>query len=81
VNGRVQVYEINTNPFLGAANPSKMRPFRIETLAKSNQRLLDAFRAIDSGRSGSVKLELPSVTSLGRRFRWYRRFYRPMPRP
>jgi hypothetical protein len=50
VNGRVQIYEINTNP---AFPRLKIADNRSERRALTRQRLLDAFRAIDTPIRGS----------------------------
>lgn len=80
VEGRVQVYEINTNPRLGGGLP-EMPEFRIETLRHANRIFLDALAAIDQPSAGQVTLDLPSFRQMGRRSRLRYRVMRTIPRP
>lgn len=80
VSGRVQIYEINTNPVIGPLPPG-MPSFRIETLHRSNRKLLDAFAALDMHSAGQVHLDLPSFRSMGRRRRLRDFIFRATPRP
>lgn len=60
VGGRVQVYEINTNPQV--AFPTE-HPFatRLETYALMREHHLAALAAIDSPQDGSIAIEIPAL--------------------
>jgi hypothetical protein len=62
VEGRVQVYEINTNPSLGNSAFDHPFPIRIETLKLARQNYLAALREIDVEQGGQQSLSLTGST-------------------
>ena len=73
VGGRVQVYEINTNPYLSGA-PANSSPMRRATIELSSRKLLDSLAALDNGAlGGSVKLKGPLLNSRRAGLKWYER--------
>jgi hypothetical protein len=57
VRGKVQVYEINTNPFL-SGDAGSTNATRVETMAMATRKLCESFAALEKGtRNGTVKLE------------------------
>jgi hypothetical protein len=67
VGGRVVVYEINTNPYIGYYSPAKLE-LRRKTQLASRTKLADAFAAIDTKEKGRVKMPGPMLLS---RMRWW----------
>lgn len=55
VEGKVQIYEINSNPTIGRTleHPS---PWRLQSAALAEQLLVDAFRCIDSSAGHEIQL-------------------------
>jgi hypothetical protein len=73
VGGRVQVYEINTNPFLSGA-PASASQVRRRTIELSSRKLLDSLAALDNGApGGAVKLTGPLLNSRRAGLKWYER--------
>ena len=73
VGGKVQVYEINTNPDL-SADPGTTNPTRIATLAMSTKKLCDSFAALENGtREGVVTLDGKLLKEWRKGKKWYER--------
>ena len=72
-NGRVQVYEINTNPFLSDDSENRSE-IRRGTIAISTRKLLEGLNALDRGRpTGTVKLGGPLLNAWRKAHKWYER--------
>lgn len=56
VDGEVQVYEINTNPSIGAGKLDHPFPIRNESVVLATNAYLEAMRAIDTSEGGSLSL-------------------------
>ena len=77
VGGRVQVYEINTNPYLSDDRKSSSE-IRRGTLALSTRKLLDGLAELDrEPASGAVKLSGPLLDPWRAAHKWYEREQRP----
>src|SRR6185437_829778 len=73
VGGKVQIYEINTNPYL-SADPGTTNPTRRATLAMSTKKLCDSLAALQDGTSdGLVTLEGKLLKEWRRGRKWYER--------
>ena len=73
VGGRVQVYEINTNPQI-SGDPGTPNPTRRATLAMSTKKLCDSIAALENGTAkGSVKVEGNLLNKWRKGKRWYER--------
>lgn len=64
VNGRFEVYEINTNPTIsgsGLPQPGKKRIRRPERAARFSRMVVEGFRALNTphSRGGAIRFELP----------------------
>lgn len=73
VAGKVQIYEINTNPYL-SADPGTTNPTRRATLAMSTKKLCDSLAALENGTSdGVVTLDGKLLGEWRKRKKWYER--------
>jgi hypothetical protein len=73
VGGRVQIYEINTNPFL-SDDPDNKSETRRGTIAFSSRKLLDGLAALDGKQlTGTVKLRGPLLDAWRATRKWYER--------
>jgi hypothetical protein len=68
VNGRVAVYEINTNPTIGRFVPDPI-PLRLESQMHARRRVAEAFAAIDTPRGGYVFVSPPDSWTFPRNYR------------
>jgi hypothetical protein len=53
VAGRIQIYEINTNPDI-SADPGSQNPTRRATLAIATRKLCESLAALDEARSSGI---------------------------
>ncbi len=73
VGGKVQVYEINTNPQI-SADPGSTNPTRRATVAMSTRKLCDSLAALENGTSkGTVNLEGKLLAEWRKGKKWYER--------
>jgi hypothetical protein len=73
VGGKVQIYEINTNPEI-SADPGSANPIRTATLAISTKKLCDSLAALQTGTGGgTVKLDNQLLNEWRKGKRWYER--------
>jgi hypothetical protein len=73
VGDRVQIYEINTNPYLSGDEESSSE-FRRATVAISNQKIVDGLKALDRHPcSGAVPLRGPLLDEWRASHKWYER--------
>jgi hypothetical protein len=73
VGGKVQIYEINTNPQI-SGDPGTPNPIRRATLASSTRKLCDSLAALEKGTAkGTVKLEGKLLKEWRKGKRWYER--------
>jgi hypothetical protein len=73
VGGKVQVYEINTNPQV-SGDPGSTNPTRRSTLAMSTKKLCDSLAALENGTSdGTVSVGGNLLHEWRKGKRWYER--------
>jgi hypothetical protein len=73
VGGKVQVYEINTNPHI-SGDPGSTNPTRRATLAMSTKKLCESLAALGNGTSrGTVKIEGKLLEGWRKGKKWYER--------
>jgi len=73
VGGRVQVYEINTNPHV-SADPGSENPTRRMTLAMATKKLCESLAAVDQVRpAGTVRMGGPLLDEWRKKRKWYER--------
>lgn len=73
VNGKVQVYEINTNPYI-TADPGGPNPTRRATIAMSTKKLCDGLAALGNGTSkGKVSIGGKLLEEWRKGKKWYER--------
>jgi hypothetical protein len=73
VAGKVQIYEINTNPYV-SGDPGTLNPTRCATLAMSTKKLCDSLAALQNGTSdGVVTLKGKLLEEWRAAKKWYER--------
>jgi hypothetical protein len=73
VGGRVQLYEINTNPHV-SADPGSENPTRRTTLAIATRKLCESLAALDEGRAtGNVRMGGALLDDWRKKRKWYER--------
>ena len=73
VAGRVQVYEINTNPYV-SADPGTLNPTRRATLAISTKKLCESLAVLENGtRQGRIEICGKLLGEWRNRKKWYER--------
>jgi hypothetical protein len=73
VGGRLQVYEINTNPHV-SADPGSQNPTRRATAALATKKLCESLVALDEVRlTGTVRLGGPLLDEWRKQRKWYER--------
>jgi hypothetical protein len=73
VAGKMQVYEINTNPYV-SGNPGSANPTRRATLALSTKKLCESLAALENGtRQGKTKLGGKLLDEWRKGKKWYER--------
>jgi hypothetical protein len=73
VGGKVQVYEINTNPYL-SGDPGSSNPTRRDTIAISTKKLCESLAALGNGTSkGTVNVEGKLLEEWRKGKKWYER--------
>src|SRR6202022_669824 len=73
VRGKVQVYEINTNPFV-SGDAGSTNPTRKATIAMSTKKLCESLAALGSGtKKGTVKMEAKLLEEWRKGKKWYER--------
>jgi hypothetical protein len=73
VGGKVQVYEINTNPYL-SGDPGSSNPTRRDTIAMSTKKLCESLAALGNGTSkGTVNVEGKLLEEWRKGKKWYER--------
>jgi len=73
VAGKIQIYEINTNPYV-SGDPGTLNPTRRATLAMSTKKLCDSLAALQNGTSdGVVTLKGKLLEEWRKGKKWYER--------
>jgi hypothetical protein len=73
VDGKVQVYEINTNPYV-SGDPGSPNPTRRATLAMSTKKLCESLAALENGTAkGAVSIGGKLLEEWRKGKRWYER--------
>lgn len=76
VDGRVEVYEINTNPTFALGH---RRPDRAERVALARRATIDALRAVDTPLSGKGRITFVNPTNPPHDLRWPRGWRSALP--
>lgn len=73
VNGRLQVYEINTNPHI-SADPGTQNPTRRATVAMATKKLCESLETLDEGKpGGTLRMGGALIDEWRKNRRWYER--------
>lgn len=56
INGRLVVYEVNSNPYIHPHLPAKANPLRIESRIFSRRRISESLEAVDTPQGGRLTL-------------------------
>lgn len=71
VDGRPEIYEINTNPHVKIRTRQRVA-YRLGTLRIADGRYRDAMAALDTGRTGSVAISIPGLKPYRRWLNFFR---------